>query len=95
MVNLDTTKRKWCILDRMDYSNGLVGKVSYINLELSDTIKEKADKFVCLSDHHYLEDIVKKSGTNIPEELLNYIFWNNSIVFAYVEMKQIKFTSTN
>ena len=52
----------------MDYSDGSVGKVGFINLEPSGTIKEKADNFVCELDYQYLTDTDSRSSTNLPEE---------------------------
>ena len=83
LVNLDTTKRKWNVIEPSNHEDDFVGKVGYINIAADDTIKEKAEKFVRVMDYRYRPEL---------NSLYHYIFWNKEMVFAYIDMSAVEFT---
>ena len=48
IINHKSTKMKWTFIKMNGISDDFVGNVGYMNLEPNDTIKEKAQKFVCI-----------------------------------------------
>ena len=53
LLNLDTTRKKWSIIEYSNLGEGFIGKVDDISLNPGDTVKEKSLRFVCVLDYRY------------------------------------------